>query len=263
MNGAVHRLHGGVRKKRHLIGGLDFGDRARHCADHIADRLRHRTRIERGLSQLFSDVVPVELGVLALVPFDSQHRQTFLRGAHVVGHDRDCVIEAHNLAHASDGAGRRIVHALHAASEHRRLRQRRNLDAGRPRIDPVRRCAVDLCRGIQTLGWSADQFEICRPLEHHVVWNWHAGGVRSKLAVFQPSRRRAVNHFTALRATQRGIDVRRGILEVLSSIGEHSIAAPPPRQACFVQLRRLGAWAATPRGPRWSCRLPAPRQLKD
>ena len=72
-----------------------------------------------------------------VVPFDLERCQTFLRRAHVIGHDGDGVVEPHDLAHALDGLGRRIVHALHAAAEHRRLRQRRDLHARRPRIDAI------------------------------------------------------------------------------------------------------------------------------
>ena len=45
----------------------------------------------------------VSLRVRAVVPFDDQRREPFLRRPHVVGDDRDGVVEPHDLAHALDG----------------------------------------------------------------------------------------------------------------------------------------------------------------
>jgi hypothetical protein len=41
----------------------------------------------------------------------------------MVGHDGDGVIEPHDLTHAFDGPRRRIIYALYAAAEDRRLRE--------------------------------------------------------------------------------------------------------------------------------------------
>ena len=142
-----------------------------------------------------------------VVPFDHQRRQPFLRGPHMVGHDGDGVVEPHDLAHALDGLGRRIVHALHAAAEHRRLRQRRDLHARRPSVDAVDGRSVDLRRRVEPLGRRADELEILRLLERHVFGHRHAGGVGGKLAIFDASPGRRVKHFAALRAAGRRIDV--------------------------------------------------------
>ena len=117
MNGAVHRLHGGVREERDLVGRLDLGDGARHSLVDIADRLRHRARIERRLFELVRDVLRAELGVRTVVPFDHQGRQPFLRSPHMVGDDGDGVVEPHDLTHALDRLGRRVIHALQATAE--------------------------------------------------------------------------------------------------------------------------------------------------
>ncbi len=137
MNRAVHRLHGRVREERNLVGRLDLGDRARHCAVDIADVLRDRPRIERRLFELVDDLSRVELGVRAVVPFDHQGRQPFLRSPHMVGHDRDGVVEPYDLAHALDGLGLRIIHALHAPAEDRRLCEGRDLHARRSSVDAI------------------------------------------------------------------------------------------------------------------------------
>ena len=135
MDRAVHRLHRRVREKRNLVDRLDLGDGARHGLVDIADILRNRPRIERRLFQLARDLVGGELGVRPVVPFDDQRGQPFLRGPHMVGHDRDGVVEPHDLTHAFNRPGRRIIDALYAAAEHGRLRERRDLDARRPSVD--------------------------------------------------------------------------------------------------------------------------------
>ena len=121
------------------------------CVD-IADVLRNRTRIERGLFELAYDLVRVDLAMRPVVPFDRQGRQPFPRSAHVVGHDRDGVIEPYDLVHAVDRPGRRIIHALHTAAEDGRLCQGRDLHAGRPDVDAVDGRSVDLRRSVQPLG---------------------------------------------------------------------------------------------------------------
>ena len=160
VNGAVHRLHRRVREERNLVGRLDLGDGARHGLVGVADILRNGSGTERRLFELAADVVGVELGVRTVVPFDHQRCQAFLRGAHVVGDDGDGVVEPHDLTHALDGFGRRIVHALHATAEDGRLRKGRDLHARRPNVDAVDRRAIDLRRCVEPLGRRADELEI-------------------------------------------------------------------------------------------------------
>ena len=182
-----------------------------------------------------------------VVPFDHQGRQPFLRRPHMVGHDRDGIVEPHDLAHALDGLGRRIVHALHPAAEDGRLRQGRDLHARRPDVDAVDGRSVDLRRRVEALRRRADQLELLRPLERHVFGDRHAGRIGGELAIGDPSARRRVKHFTALRAAGRGIDVPAFAAAATSMV----LAVAP---AC--------AGAAMPRGSRSSCRSPA-RPARD
>jgi len=118
----------------------------------------------------------------------------------MLGYDGDGVVEAHDLTHALDGLGCRIVHALHAAAEHGRLRERRDLHARRPSVDAINGRAVDLRRRVQPFGRRADELEVLRSLERHVLGHRHAGGVGGQFAILGASSRRWVKHFTALRA---------------------------------------------------------------
>ena len=135
MDRAVHRLHRGVRKEWNLIDRVDLHRRAGQGLVDVADVLRDRPRSERRFFELSRDVVRAELGVRTVVPFDLERRQPLLRRPHMVGHDRDGVVEPHDLAHALDGLGGCVIDALRTTAKHGRLRERRDLDAGRPNVD--------------------------------------------------------------------------------------------------------------------------------
>ena len=141
------------------------------------------------------------------LPFDHESPEPFLRGAHMVGHHRDGVVEPNDLTHALDGLGRGIVDALHATAENGGLRKRRELHARQPNIDAIDGRSIDLRRGVETLRRRADQLEILRSLEHDVPGHGHEGGVGGKFAVFDRSPRRRVKHFAALCAARRRIDI--------------------------------------------------------
>ena len=94
MHRAVHRLHRRVREKWHLIGRLDFRDRTRHGAVAIADGLRDRAFAKRCPFQIVEDILSAELRIGSIVPFDDQGGEALLRRAHMIGHDRDCVIQS-------------------------------------------------------------------------------------------------------------------------------------------------------------------------
>src|SRR6266851_5666119 len=134
---------------------------ARNGTRYVASTLV--TALARALSTspMFCATAPV----WTVIPFDHQRRQSFLRSPHVVGHDRDGVVEAYDLTHTFDGLGLCIIHALHTAAEDGRLRKRRDLHARRPRVDAIDRATVDLRRCVQTLGRGADELEIPDPFQ--------------------------------------------------------------------------------------------------
>ncbi len=134
---AIHRLHRGVREERNLVGRLDLRRGARHGLVGVADVLRDRARIARGGFQLAHDVFRGELRVRAVVPFDLERREPLLGRPHVIGDDRDGVVEAHDLTHAFHVLRRAVVDAFQASAEDRRLRERRDLHARRPSVDAV------------------------------------------------------------------------------------------------------------------------------
>ena len=204
---AVHRLHRGVCEERDLVGRLDPGDAARQGLANIANILRNRPRIERRPFELGFDIVGAELGVRPVIPFDGESRQPFLGRLHVVGHDRDGVVEPYDLTHAPDRHGRFVIHTLHAAAKDWGLRKRRDLHALRPNVDAKDGCSVDLGRRIQTLGPRPDQREIARLLERDVFRDRQEGGVGGEVAIAGASPGLRMKHVAALRMAGSQINI--------------------------------------------------------
>ena len=146
VDGAIHRLHRGVRQERNLVGRFDFRRGAGHGLVGIADVLRNRARIARRGVQLAHDVFRGELRVRAVVPFDLERGQPLLGRPHVIGDNRDGVVEANDLTHAFDVFRRTVVDAFQATAEDRRLRERRDLHARRPSVDAEDGRSIDLRR---------------------------------------------------------------------------------------------------------------------
>jgi hypothetical protein len=199
---AIHRLHCRVGQERHLIGRLDFRGGTRHRRLGVTDVLRHCTSAQRRLFELARDVRCCEPGMRTIVPFDLERCETFLGSSHVIGDDRNGVIEPHDLAHALDRFRGRVIQALHAPAEDRRLHQGCNFHAGRTSVDAVHCRSIHLRRRIEPLGRGADQLETRR----HACRNLNLRGLRGQLGVFEPAPARHVNHLTIARATGFGID---------------------------------------------------------
>ena len=190
-----------------MVGRLDLGDCARHRLVDIADVLRDHARLQGGLFELVQDIFGAELCVRAVVPLDDQGREAFLRGSHVIGDHGDGVVEPHDLPYTLDRLGRRIVNALNAAAERRRLRQCRELHARRTGVDAEDGRSIDLRQQVEPLRRCADQLEILRLLERHFLGHGNTGCIGDKIAIVQTPAGRGVQHLTALRAAGRRIDL--------------------------------------------------------
>ena len=138
VDSAIHRLHRGVRQERHLVGRLDLRCGACHGFVGIADVLRNRAWIARRGFELARDVFRGELRMRAVVPFDLERRESLLGRPHVIGDNRDGIVETHDLTHAFHVLRRAVIDAFQATAEDRRLRKRRDLHAGRPNVDADR-----------------------------------------------------------------------------------------------------------------------------
>src|SRR6516165_3592921 len=97
---------------------------------------------------------------------------------------RDGIVEAHDLAHTLDGLRCRIVQALDASAEHRRLRERCDFHAGKPDIDAVNRRSIDFQRRIQPFRRRTYEFELLRLLQFDIFGQRHLRRSPRKLAIF-------------------------------------------------------------------------------
>ena len=238
MDGTVHRLHRRVRKKRHLVDRVDLGHGSRHRLGHIAHVLRDRSRSERSFLQITRDILGAERRVRSVVPFNDQGRKPFLRRPHMVGHDGNRIVQPHDLPHTLDGLGCRVVDALQPAAEDRRLRERRDFEPRQFGIDSVDRRPVDLRRSVKALGRRADQLELLRAFERHLLRNRHLRRVAGKSAIFDPARARLMKDFAALRVTRGGIHLPAlgGSCDQHGSGSRTGLAQGLPRRAYRVRV---------------------------
>jgi hypothetical protein len=192
MHRAVHRLHRRMREERHLVARLDLGRGAGDRLVGIAHVLRNCARAKRRLIELTHDRLRVEPGMGTFVPFDLERCKALLRSSHVIGHDCDGVVQPDDLTNALDGLRRPIVDALDASAVHRRLRERRDLHAGRPGIDAIDRRPVDLAGRVEPLRACTDQLEIGWRFERHTRRRRQLGGFSGQVTVAQPTARRHI-----------------------------------------------------------------------
>ena len=202
IDGAVHGLHRRVGQKRHLVDRVDFGDGPRDCLGDIADVLCDRPWIERSFLEITRDILDAECRVRPVVPLNDQGRETLLCRSHVVGHDGNRIVQPHDLAHAFNCLGGRVVDAFQPAAEDGRLRERRDLQPRQFDIDSVDGRSVDLRRRVKTLGRRADELEFFRALERHLLGNGQLRCIAGKRPVSDPALARLVDYFTTLRMTR-------------------------------------------------------------
>ena len=126
IDGTVHGLHRRVGQKRNLIDRVDLGGGPRDCLGDIPYVLRDRSCVERSFFEITRDVLGAERRVRPVVPLNDQGREAFFRRPHMVGHDGNRIVQPHDLTHAFDCLGRRVVDAFQPAAEHGRLRERRD-----------------------------------------------------------------------------------------------------------------------------------------
>ncbi len=103
----------GVREERNLVDRVDLAWRRRPCACSASPMFCATApgpRVACSSSAAIAAVVSFACGPSS--HSIDERGEPFLRGAHVVGDDRDGVVEPHDLAHALDGLRRRVVHAL-------------------------------------------------------------------------------------------------------------------------------------------------------
>ena len=201
VDGAVNRLHRGVRQKRHLIDRLDLPGRTRQRFGDVAVLARDRARLARGRCELLDDVGGAELRVRALGPADVERGEALLSRPHVVGDHRHGVLEADHLAYALDRLRPAVVEARELAAEHRTRGHRRDLQPREAHVDAELSRAVDLGAAVETLGGRADQLEILGILEHDPARHRQRRRLVHKGAVGERAAGRRVDHGTLHGAT--------------------------------------------------------------
>ncbi|MGF6918952.1 hypothetical protein OKW28_003125 [Paraburkholderia sp. 40] len=120
---------------------------------------------------------------------------------------RDRVVELDDLAYAGDRLRMRIVDARERAAEHRTVRDRRVNHVGQAHVEAELRGTVDFLRRIETLRRRADQLEVLRVFQRHVLRRGQRGGGLRELTIARAAITGRVDHLTGLRMTTRRIDL--------------------------------------------------------
>ena len=227
--------------------GTAPGRPPRPCVAALAMRLRRRRRRSARPRRALSDAASMsltmlgraELGVRAVVPFDLERRESFLRRPHVVGDDRDGVVESNDLAHALDGLAFASSTLRSLPAEHGRYGEGRDLHARQPRrrcrrwplpltLPGVSRRLAGVPISLKSSALERDALGGHRQLARR----------RDQLAILESPSRRPVDHFAALGAAGRRIDfppLRRRRHEHRSR-GSTRLAQRLPRRAHRVRV---------------------------
>ncbi len=173
VDGAVHRLHRGVREERHLVDCLDLLGGAGHDLGHIALGrallARDHARLLRGRLELLHDIGGAELGVRALVPADVERGKALLGRPHVIGDHRHGAAEANHPVHAFNRLRLGVIDARELAAEHRTGGDGGDFHTGDLHVDAVLGLAIDLVLAVEALDRGADELEVLRVLERDLV----------------------------------------------------------------------------------------------
>ena len=213
VDGAVHRLHSGVREERLLVDRLDLLSGAGHRRGDIAILARDNSRFLRRRCQLLHDVGGRQVSVRPVVPTNVERGQALFRRPRIGGDHGHRVVEAHHLLHARNGLRLGVVDARDLAAEHGTGGHRGELHAGEPHVDAELCRAVDLVGSIESLRRRADQLEVLGVLEGHAARHGKERGAVDESTVRQAAAGRSVHHHAVRRTTRAGLDLpglRRG-----------------------------------------------------
>ena len=209
VDGAARRLHRCVREERHLVDRLDLLGGAGHDLGHIALGrallARHHARLLRGRLELLHDIGGTELGVGALVPADVERGKPLLGRPHVVGDHRHGVVEADHPMHAFNRLRLAVVHAGELAAEHRTGGDGGDFHPWDLHIDAELGLAVDLVRTVEALDGGADELEVLRVLERHLVRHRQRRSLIDQGPIVELAAGRHVDHLALLGAARTGI----------------------------------------------------------
>ena len=198
---AVHRLHCRVSQDRHAIRRLDaFGVRGLRRGNITAGVRDNCIAGRRRIDATF-ELVRGQRSIGAAIPVDVERREPLSRGAGVVRHHGHGVRQLDDLSNPFDLERRTVFDGRKSPAKGRTDRNRRELQARRPRVDPEQCGAVDLGWGVDAPRSLSDQLELARRLQRHVLRDRQHGCLRSERPISKAPSGRAVNHDARRRAT--------------------------------------------------------------
>ena len=197
LHDAVHRFHAGVREIREFVGRLERLRRAGERSGKIAFLPRGQAgRCGKALV-LGHDLGRAQLERARLVPLHGERVAALFRGPEIAREHRHALGDRHHVDHALHRFRFRRVEGLGLSAEARRMRDEGREHPGELHVLRVNRRAVRLGAGVGARQSPADQGEILRVLELHVLRDRNLGRARRELAEGRLAVRRLVHHRAA------------------------------------------------------------------
>ena len=194
-----------MREERDLVRRFQFLRRARDDRRRIPLVSHHHSGGVRGRGEPPDDVGRVDRSVRSIVPAERERLDALFRRPHVVGYDRNGIVEADDLAHAHDGFGFAVIDADQLAAHDGTRCDRGDLHSGQPDVDAILRRTVHLRRGVEALGGCSDQLELPRILQGDLRRHRKLRGRVGERAVRQLAAGRGVRDDSPVRSTRRWI----------------------------------------------------------
>ena len=237
----IQRLHRRVRQIGKLVRRTDSLGGALERGGDIAVVARRHARLFGQRPVLGHDRGRASLFRLAVVPLDLERLAALLCRPEALGDNGDAARHLHHVDHAGDGLGRGGVERLYRRAEQRRTLQQRHQHVREGHVDGELRRAVGLGRNVDARQFLADELEVFRLLQRHLVRHRQAGRLGGQCAERRLAIARRMMDNAALdrQARRRHIPFRCG------SGNQHG----PRRGARLAQLHPGISHSGTAAGP--------------
>ncbi len=166
---AIERFHRSVGEVRQFINGLEPLERSAESGACIAILLGHGSGFLSEFGVLGALRPAVQRCQRTFVPYDLKRLASAFRRPESIRHDSHPAFDVHHVAHAGNGLCLVRVETFHFAAENRAARHHRHKHPWHCHVESEDCFAIRLVRRVQPFGRLADQLEILRVFQRHIL----------------------------------------------------------------------------------------------